>query len=153
MGPDNFCQRQLNSERFRQTDIDPSSVAIDVANPELTHLLLVTQRKCHQISAQRFRPWSGPWALFPATREGAAGRRTDQPSAWETSQARGRCPFPRWRPQLPSYLPCPRRPQGNRRCLPRQLRSWPGSSQDNAIAPSSTMSAPGRTAAGPLPRL
>ena len=33
------CLRQLNSEHFRQFKIDPPSVDVNFANPELTHFL------------------------------------------------------------------------------------------------------------------
>jgi len=43
-----------------------------------------------------------PWRSWP------------RPSAWATSPARARRPFPRWRPQWPGGRPCPRPAPANR---------------------------------------
>ena len=40
-----WCQRQLNSERFRQSEIDLITVGC-CAKLELTHLLVLAQRQC-----------------------------------------------------------------------------------------------------------
>ena len=62
-----LCQRQLNSEHFRQFKIDTLSVDGNSGIVKLTHLPLI---------AQRFYQWSGLQELFPASREGAVGMGT-----------------------------------------------------------------------------
>ena len=61
------CQRQLNSEHFRQFKIDTLSVDGNSGIVKLTHLPLI---------AQRFYQWSGLQALFPPSREHPAGMGT-----------------------------------------------------------------------------
>ena len=68
------CQRQLNSEHFRQSKIDPITVDGCFAKLELTHLLVIAQRQCQQLSAPLFRQRSGLWELSLALREDTAGR-------------------------------------------------------------------------------
>ena len=71
-----LCQRQLNSEHFRQSKIDPITVDGCFAKLELTHLLVIAQRQCQQLSSPLFRQWSGLWELSLALREDTAGRGT-----------------------------------------------------------------------------
>ena len=71
-----LCQRQLNSEHFRQSKIDPITVDGCFAKLELTHLLVIAQGQCQQLSAPLFRQRSGLWELSLALREDTAGKGT-----------------------------------------------------------------------------